>query len=340
MLKRLLLGVILLLIIAGGAGWFSYQQYLETPVNLDEKTRFTVEHGAYFNSVAAKLQGKAVIERSPFLRVLARLHPELTHLRAGEYELTPGMTPVQLFSKLTSGDTVKYDITIVAGTRYKNLRDQLRHMEGIRQTLGDTSDSELMKQLNIDAPSLEGQFLAETYQYERGNTDLSILQRAHKALQKTLKKAWASKADKLPLESAYEALTLASIIEKETGVAAERPKIAGVFVRRLQRGMLLQTDPTVIYGMGDRYKGNITYRDLRAHTPYNTYVIKGLPPTPIALVGREAIEAAVHPADGKALYFVAKGDGHHVFSNSLRAHNAAVRKYQLRRKSDYRSSPK
>jgi UPF0755 protein len=182
-------------------------------------------------------------------------------------------------------------------------------------------------------------FLADTYQFHRGMSDVDLLKRAHALLQTELDTAWRERAKELPYKSAYEALIMASIVEKETALSSERPTIAGVFVQRLQKGMKLQTDPTVIYGMGDRYKGNIRRADLRRPTPYNTYTNAGLPPTPIAMVGREAIRAALHPDQSKWLYFVAKGDGSHQFSATLEAHNRAVKQYQLKRRSDYRSSP-
>mgnify|MGYP000117690741 FL=1 len=201
------------------------------------------------------------------------------------------------------------------------------------------SNQEIEKLLGLEATShLEGQFYPDTYNFHKGDSDLDILKRAHNRLKTILGEEWAARQKDLPLESAYEALILASIIEKETGVPEERPEIAGVFVRRLQKKMRLQTDPTVIYGLGDNYQGNITRKHLRQDTIYNTYRISGLPPTPIALVGRAAIHAALNPKPGKSLYFVAKGDGSHYFSATLEEHNKAVRKFQLKRRSDYRSS--
>ena len=212
----------------------------------------------------------------------------------------------------------------------RRLREALAQVETLDQTLADVSDTELMERLGKPNVHPEGQFLPDTYRYTRGMTDFDVLQIAHRALHQTLDDQWDKRPPNIELNSAYEVLTLASIIEKETGVAAERPQISGVFNRRLRIGMRLQTDPTVIYGMGDAYEGNIRRRDLTTDTPYNTYTRHGLPPSPIALAGRDAIHAALHPQKGEALYFVARGDGSHQFSATLEQHNAAVRKYQLK----------
>ena len=201
------------------------------------------------------------------------------------------------------------------------------------------TEQQILAAIGAKESKLEGLLLAETYRVERGTSDIALLKRAYKAMHKLLDEQWQSRNKKLPYKNAYEALIMASIVEKETGASKERPVIAGVFVNRMRIGMKLQTDPTVIYGMGDRYKGNITRADLRRPSAYNTYVIKRLPPTPISTVGPEAIKAALNPVKTKYLYFVAKGDGSHYFSKSLREHNNAVRKYQLRRKKSYRSAP-
>lgn len=341
-LKPLLIAgclVLSVVAIAAGTTWYKYRQYLDTPISVHEKRSLIVEKGMYYNALLDKLSAEHVIKTPFYLRLYGRLRPEMTRIRAGEYEMTPGMTPRQLLQKLITGDTLKYHFTIIEGTRFSELRHALEERPEMTHTLDQLSDKELEKQLGIDAPSLEGQFLADTYQFERGMSDLDLLRRAHQQLTQTLTELWQKRQAKLPLKTPYQALILASIIEKETGQPDERPKISGVFVRRLEKGMRLQTDPTVIYGMGDRYDGNLRKRDLHRPTPYNTYVIRGLPPTPIALVGPAALSAAVHPAPGKALYFVAKGDGSHAFSETLAEHNAAVAKYQLKRRRDYHSSP-
>ena len=245
----------------------------------------------------------------------------------------------QLLEKWRSGDVLQYRGTWVEGCNFRQVRSALAQEDKLQQTLSDISDSELMRMLDQANVHPEGRFFPDTYNFVRGQTDLDILRQASQRLQKVLAQEWDQRAENLPYRSPDEALIMASIIEKETGVAHEREEIAGVFMRRLKIGMLLQTDPTVIYGMGDSYTGKITRADLRKPTPYNTYVISGLPPTPIAMVGREAIYAALHPKAGKSLYFVARGDGSHVFSNNLAEHNKAVREYQIKRRADYRSSP-
>ncbi|NQD79460.1 endolytic transglycosylase MltG, partial [Pseudomonas sp. CrR14] len=228
---------------------------------------------------------------------------------------------------------------LVEGWSFRQVRAALARQDKLELTLSKLSDDEIMAKLGQPGLNPEGRFFPDTYRYVRGMSDLDLLKQAHKRLQVVLDEEWANRSESLPYKNPYEALIMASMIEKETGVPEERGEIAGVFVRRLAIGMRLQTDPTVIFGLGERYQGRITRAHLREPTPYNTYTIDGMPPTPIALVGREAIHAALHPVAGKALYFVARGDGSHVFSETLDAHNRAVREYQLKRRADYRSSP-
>lgn len=342
LIRRLATAVLLLLlVISVGAVWLwnDYQRFLETPAQLPGTRTFTIDKGMYFNALVNKLESESIISKPLYLKLAVRLEPELANIKAGEYALEAELTPRQILEKFTRGDTLKYHFTIVEGTRFSDLRTALAAETGLEQTLPELSDQQLLEALNLEAPSPEGMFLAETYQYEQGVSDLDLLRRAHRQLEQVLDKAWAERQESLPLQSPYEALILASIVEKETGVADERPRIAGVFIRRLERGMRLQTDPTVIYGMGERYDGNIRRRDLRTPTPYNTYLINGLPPTPIALVGPDAIRAALQPEAGEWLYFVARGDGSHQFSKTLREHNRAVAKFQLQRRENYRSSP-
>lgn len=320
-------------------GWKSLQSYLDTPLALQEPTLVLVESGSSFRKVGNELAARGLLQKPDWLAFFVRIKKVGHLLKAGEYQLEPGVTPRTLVAQLIEGKSVAYNFTIIEGSTFKQLRASLAENTQIKQTLADYSDSQIMNLLGLKGTHPEGMFLADTYQFQRGMSDLDLLRRASALLQKELDKAWQEKAEKLPYKTSYEALIMASIVEKETGLSSERPEIAGVFVRRMHKGMRLQTDPTVIYGMGDKYKGNIRRKDLRQPTPYNTYTIAGLPPTPIALVGREAIHAALHPNDGKALYFVAKGDGSHQFSSTLQQHNAAVRKYQLKRRSDYTSSP-
>jgi UPF0755 protein len=234
---------------------------------------------------------------------------------------------------------VQYSLTLVEGWNFRQVRAALAKQEKLQQTLAALSDSELMSKLGHAGVFPEGRFFPDTYKYVRGMSDEDLLRQAYERLDEVLASEWSERASNVPYSDPYQALIMASLIEKETGVPQERGEIAGVFVRRLQNGMLLQTDPTVIYGMGERYTGKLTRADLREATPYNTYMISGLPPTPIAMVGREAIHAALNPVAGSSLYFVARGDGSHVFSDDLPAHNNAVREYQLKRRADYRSSP-
>jgi UPF0755 protein len=239
---------------------------------------------------------------------------------------------VQLLRKLEQGLVIQHRFTIVEGWTYRQLRDLLAADLSVVQSLEGVDDAELMRRLGAEGVAPEGRFLPETYHYTKGVTDFELLRRAHIALNGHLEAAWPGREPGLPLEDADEALVLASIVEKETGVAAERPQIAGVFVRRLEMGMRLQTDPTVIYGIVSAFDGNLTRAHLRADNPFNTYTRAGLPPSPIALAGKAAIDAVLHPAEGDALYFVSRGDGSHVFSRTLAEHNRAVRRYQLRRR--------
>jgi len=237
-----------------------------------------------------------------------------------------------LLAKMAAGEVIQHHFTIVEGWTFAQLRDALTHDAGLKQTLATTDDAGIMRMLDAPGTLPEGWFLPETFNYVKGMDDADILHRAHKAMQETLDKLWAERAPELPLQSPYQALILASIVEKETARADERPLIAGVFLHRLKLGMKLQTDPTVIYGLGAAFDGNLHRSDLESDTPFNTYTRDGLPPTPIALPGMLALEAGLHPAPGDALYFVARGDGSHEFSATLEEHNLAVQKFQLHHK--------
>ncbi len=325
------------LLLAGSVLLYLHQ-WLEKPVVSGEPVEVTVAKGESFSQVAAKLKSLDLIDSPLVFKAYARLTGKDTGLMAGEYRVLAGTTVDGLIDHLSSGDVIQHAITLVEG---RTLEENLGFLKESRLNLAVESwDSESLSDiLTIDAPSPEGLFFSDTYFYQAGDTDLSVLQRAHEQLYQVLMEEWQNRQGNLPLENPYEALILASIIERETAVSEERPEIAGVFVRRLNKGMRLQSDPTVIYGMGEHYEGKIGRRDLRKLTPYNTYRIDGLPPTPIALVGREAIHAALHPSSGTSLYFVARGDGTHIFSDTLAQHNRAVRKYQLNRREDYRSTP-
>lgn len=333
---RLLL--FLLVVGAAGAGWFAwtdYNRYLNEPVAVPaEGTTFTVERGWSAKRVAVELERAGIINQRYWFDVYARQSAKASGIKTGEFNLTGPLTVPELFDTFVAGQTVQYAQTLIEGSNWKQAIASVRASADLQHTLDDDvldSPERLMELLGFDGVHAEGQFFADTYAFPKGTTDIEYLRRAKLTMDRVLTEEWEGRAENLPLNTPYEALILASIVEKETAVAAERPLIAGVFLSRLNKKMRLQTDPTVIYGMGDNYDGNIRRRDLTTDTPYNTYTRAGLPPTPIAMVGREAIHAVMHPESTTALYFVARGDGSHQFSDTLEQHNAAVRKYQLKR---------
>lgn len=312
---------------------------LEQPLRLAEEHLLEVPTGATPGGLLNRLQDEGLLHGSFWLRLYWRFNLSEQGMRSGEYRLEPGMTAAELLELWQRGEVVQYNLTLVEGWSFRQVRAALARADKLEQSLAGVSDDELMAKLGQPDAHPEGRFFPDTYRYVRGMSDFELLKQAHARLQQVLAEEWAGRSPDLPYETPYEALIMASIIEKETGIPRERKQIAGVFVRRLEQGMLLQTDPTVIYGLGERYNGKLGRADLLASTPYNTYIQPGLPPTPIALPGREAIHAALHPAEGRELYFVARGDGSHVFSETLEAHNQAVREYQIKRRADYRSSP-
>lgn len=325
------------IIVAGFVGYF--WQWLNTPVALPAELHvYRIEKGRSLSYVANDLANAGVITWPRVWTLYARVAKQ-TQIKAGEIVLPEEATPIALLQSLNDGKTLQYSVTLIDGLRFTDFVNVLMQEEKLVKNISLPVDLAKLKALGIDISFPEGWFYPDTYQYTSGDSVASILQRSHIKMKNTLDALWEDREEGLPYTSAYEALIMASIIEKETGVPHERGQIAGVFVRRLQKGMRLQTDPTVIYGMGERYDGNIRRRDLREPTPYNTYVIKGLPPTPIANPGKEAIYAALHPEPGSSLYFVAKGDGSHYFSSTLEEHNKAVTEYQKKRRENYRSSP-
>lgn len=332
MLNRLIGILIFVASILLAWGWLEYDDFVKTPLALPEAgLDYDLKPGTTIRRVAADLQERGILNKPVLLHILARLSGQASRLKAGEYHLPRAITPPQLLEILTSARVVQHSLTIIEGWTFRQLLDAVRHDRALTQTLEGVEDKDVMAALGLEGVDPEGRFYPDTYHFPKGTTDKEFLLRAYRRMEEVLQAAWEKRDGSLPLKSPYEALILASIIEKETGVPEERGKIAGVFVRRLQKGMLLQTDPTVIYGMGEAYDGNIRRRDLTADTPYNTYIHKGLTPTPIAMPSGAAIEAALHPEPGAALYFVATGDGGHHFSDTLEAHNKAVRKYQLKR---------
>ena len=320
------------------AGW-RQQVALEQPLRLAEERLLEVGAGSTPNGLLNGLEGEGVLDGALWLRLYWRFNLDGQPLHAGEYRLTPGQTARELLGQWQRGEVVQYSLTLVEGWNFRQLRAALRAQERLEQTLAEVDDATLMERLGRPGEHPEGRFFPDTYHYVRGMRDIDLLRQAHERLGQVLDEEWARRAEGLPYRDAYQALVMASLVEKETGVPAARAEIAGVFIRRLRLGMLLQTDPTVIYGLGERFAGKLTRAHLREPTPYHTYTNPGLPPTPIAMVGREAIRAALNPADGDTLYFVARSDGSHAFSRTLDEHNRAVREYQLKRRADYRSSP-
>ncbi|MES9980161.1 MAG: endolytic transglycosylase MltG [Candidatus Thiodiazotropha sp. 6PLUC5] len=313
-------------------GWLEYDDFINNPLELPaEGLNYQLVSGTTVRGMANDIKQKGIIQKPVLLEFLARWNGSASQLKAGEYYLPAAITPPKLLEILSSSQVVQHALTIIEGWTFAQMMGSVRTNPVLKQTLEGLDDAQIMTRLGFEGQHPEGRFYPDTYHFPMGTTDLQFLQRAYQRMQKTLDEAWADRVPDLPLKTPYEALILASIIERETGLPEEREEIAGVFIRRLNRNMLLQTDPTVIYGMGDRYDGNIRKRDLTRDTPYNTYTRKGLTPTPIAMPSGAAIRAALHPKPGKTLYFVATGEGGHYFSENLKQHNNAVRKYQLKR---------
>jgi len=309
-----------------------FKTFRQNPLSIPESgIALLVEPGRTLKSISAELTEQQVLEKPVYLRLLARYLELDSRIKAGEFLLQPGITPEQLLHQLSDGKVIQHDLTLIEGETFKEMMQRVIGDKVLVRTLEAFEGEAVMHAIAYPGQHPEGRFMPETYYFPRGTTDVEFLRRAYLDMENFLQRSWQDRDGDLPLKSPDEALVLASIVEKETGVAEERPRIAGVFVRRLKKGMKLQTDPTVIYGMGDSYKGDIRFRDLRKDTPYNTYTRFGLPPTPIAMPGEDAILAVLHPAAGKELYFVAIGDGNHHFSSTLEEHNRAVDRYQRKR---------
>jgi peptidoglycan lytic transglycosylase G len=333
MLKRLsrLIGLILFFSITTiGLLVLDYQKFLKTPLNIKQEQIFEVDSGMTFSALNEKLKAAKIVPNNNYLEFLARHSGLANKIKSGEYQLNPGLLPTAMLDLFVSGKVIQYSLTIVEGWQIHEMLEAIKLNEVLEKTLSSYNPDNLMSELGLPEPLAEGLFFPDTYHFPKGTTDIDFLKRAYRDLHKVLEEEWLKRDQSVPYKNSYEALIMASIIEKETGLASERGTIAGVFVRRLNKKMKLQTDPTVIYAMGRQFNGNIRKKDLDIDSPYNTYRYKGLPPSPISLVGREAIHAALHPEDGKSLYFVAKGDGSHYFSETLSEHNKAVRKYQLK----------
>ncbi len=309
-----------------------FKDYANKPLSSSGKeVQLVIEPGMHFRQITQQLVERGLVAETLPWKIFGRLSGASNSIKAGEYTLRANLSPVQLLNKLIKGETIQFGLTVIEGWTFKQLWEEVQKHEKIKQTAA--TQDELLERLELNQHP-EGWFYPDTYHFPAGTTNVEFFQRAHDYMEKVLEEEWSNRPKDTPLQSAEEALTLASIIEKETSVEDERNLVAAVFVTRLKRDMRLQTDPTVIYGMGDTYTGNIRRKDLQADTPYNTYVHKGLPPTPIALPSRASIAAALHPADTEVLFFVSKGDGTHYFSKTYDEHRDAVIKYQLGGKKD------
>lgn len=327
-MKRLffrLCAMVLMVVVltAGGLAWFA-----QSPVGLRQSPLdFTVEPGSSMRQVARQLVD-AGIDVEPFLLVtLSRLTRQANAIKAGSYQIENGVTSLQLLDKLSRGDTTQRDVALIEGWSFRQFRAALDRHPDLRHDSAGLSDAQVLERIGAAAHHPEGLFFPDTYLFARQSSDLDVLRRAYRNQQRVLQREWEKRAGDLPYKDPYEALIMASIVEKETGLAADRPLVASVFVNRLRAGMLLQTDPTVIYGLGTAFDGNLRKRDLLADSAYNTYLRMGLPPTPIAMPGVAAMRAALNPQPTDYLYFVARGDGSSAFSRSLDEHNRAVARY-------------
>ncbi len=330
-IKRLFVWSILAAILIVAILVFQLLQFQHGNIALPQQpTIFLIKSGSNIKSIAQDLSMQKIIDDPWLFILLAKVKGVETRVRAGEYQIETEMTPDDLLVKFTQGSSIQYSFTVIEGWSFRQMFAAIADDPVIEHTLEGKSNQEIMTLLGYPEQHPEGMFFPDTYRFPKGTSDIDFLRRAYQVMQKHLAREWSQRASGLPLDSSYEALILASIIEKETGAGFERPLISGVFIQRMKKNMRLQTDPTIIYGLGEKFDGNIRFRDLKKDTPYNTYLHAGLTPTPIALPGLGAIRAALHPATTDALYFVSKGDGTHHFSATLGEHNAAVKRYQLK----------
>ena len=311
--------------------WHDMQVQLDLPINIKTTTptTYTIKSGANLKKIGEDLTQRGILPHPYYFMLEGRLQGSDSRIKAGEYLLNPETTQRQLLEQFVDGKVVQHSLALIEGWSYKQMMNAVSGNKRLVQTLLNVDSKTVMTALGYPEVHPGGRFFPDTYHFPSGITDIEFLHRAYEEMENVLQEEWQERDDGLPYKTSDEALIMASIIEKETAIAEERAAIAGVFVRRLQKGMKLQTDPTVIYAMGDDYQGNIRRKDLKIDSPYNTYFYAGLPPTPIALPGVEAIHAALHPEAGDSLYFVAKGNGSHHFSKTLKEHNRAVTKYQL-----------
>ena len=333
-----LMVVVVLAAVLVFAGSAYLDRVMSTPQAFAAPTRIDIKPGSTLRGALAQLHRLNLLPDARLTEFYLRTHHSMFALKAGRYEIGPHATPLAVLALLRSGRVVLEQLTIIEGSRFTDFRHSLEAHPEVRSTVKGKSDAEVMTAIGHEGEFPEGRFFPDTYRFAAGTSDLDLLRMAYERMRSTLERAWPTRAEGLPLKSSYEALILASIVEKETGLREERPRIASVFINRLKSGMRLQSDPTVIYGIGPAYDGDIRTRDLTADTPYNTYTRAGLPPTPIALPGAESIQAVTHPAQTNDLYFVALGDGSgaHAFNSSLEAHNAAVKRYLERLKAQQR----
>jgi len=330
-IKKILLWGLFATLVASVVLVVQFQRFKHETISISKPDRtFLIEPGSNIKSIARQLSLEKIIDDPWLFILLAKLKGVETRVRAGEYRLQRAQSPNDLLELFATGKSIQYGFTIIEGWSFRQMLTAMQDDPVLVNTLKGKTDAEIMTLLGYPQQHPEGMFYPDTYRFPRGTTDIRFLRRAYDLMQSQLQREWSNRAPDLPLKSSYEALILASIIEKETAVGSERPLIAAAFIQRLKKNMRLQTDPTIIYGLGESFDGDIRYRDLRKDTPYNTYLHHGLTPTPIALPGVEAIHAALHPADSKAIYFVARGDGTHQFSETLEQHNKAVKKYQLK----------
>jgi len=329
-MRRITGGIIALVLLAAAITGFHVYSPLVLP---SEPFEFSLKPGTSLKSAARQLERSGLLDQDATFVLLARVLGKSGAIKAGNYALEHPVSRLELLTIITKGSVSQSQISVIEGWTFRQLRAVLDASPDITHHTKDLSDTEILQRIGAAENHPEGLFFPDTYYFDAGSSDLTIFRVAYHTMKRHLNEAWESRVTDLPLETPYQALILASIVEKETGAPSDRQMIAGVFVNRLKRGMLLQTDPTVIYGLGDKFDGNLRKRDLLADTPYNTYTRKGLTPTPIALPGTAALHAALHPAKTDALYFVARGDGSSEFSSSLKAHNLAVEQYQLKRKS-------
>jgi UPF0755 protein len=329
--KLIVASALLLIVLAYIAS--NIMQYMHEPVVFEEPVTIDFKPGSSIRTLSNQLQSHNLLEHPRYFLAWGRLSGKATRLQAGEYLFSPGQTIAELIDDMVAGRVRQYALTLVEGWTFRDFMDAITAHEAIDHTLKDVAYDDVMAVLGYEGQHPEGRFFPDTYFIHKNTGDAALLKRAYQQMEMHLNMLWSERDDDLPFASPYEALIMASIVEKESAVPEERPVIAGVFINRLRKGMRLQTDPTVIYGIGEAYDGDIRFRDLRTDTPYNTYTRNGLPPTPIAMPGQGALQAVMHPADTGYLYFVATGDGSgkHVFSATLEEHEKAVDKYQRKR---------